>query len=167
MMLAAQTLTKLLQQWDCDNLESLPEELVRDQIPVVLTQILIRTLQAQGTDGSWAQGACEITAYAILSLVSIATLPWVAMLTAYTLPAIERGKQFLAENHSRWQEPCYTWVEKVTYSSTLIAKTYCLAAMKVSPPSCSWSTKLQDLTHIPLNSVKKFVQFYSGVLLFS
>ena len=166
-MLAAQTLTQLLLQWDCGNLGSIPEQLIRDRVPIVLTQIFVRTLQYQEPDGSWAQGACEITAYAISTLVSIATLPWMESLTVYTSRAIENGKKFLSENHHLWQESCYTWIEKVTYSSKLLAQAYCLAAMSVSPPSYSWTTKTRELTHVPLKSVANFAQFYSRLPLFS
>ena len=167
MMLAAQALTQLLRQWDLSNLGSIPEEWIRDRVPIVLTQILVRTLQYQEAEGSWAQGACEITAYAISTLVSTATLPWIESLTVYTLSAIEKGKQYLTANHHRWQEPCYTWIEKVTYSSKTLAQAYCLAAMSVSPSSYSWTTKTRELTHVPLKSVTKFAQFFSHLPLFS
>ena len=167
MMLAAQTLPQLMRQWDCGNLASVPEDLVRDRVPIVLTQILVRTLQDQEIDGSWAQGACEITAYATLTLARIATLPWMELLTVYTLPAIEKGKQFLIKSHRRWQEPCYTWVEKVTYPSTLLAQAYCLAALNVLPPPLSRTTNMHDLLPIPSKSVTEFAKFFSRLPLFS
>ena len=75
MMLLAQAFSRLLILWDEKMLSSLPLDLV-NQIPIVLMQITTRTLQSEDTNGSWSQTP-EVTAYAILTLVSASAVPWI------------------------------------------------------------------------------------------
>lgn len=80
-------------------------------------QILVRTLQSQEPDGSWSDMSCEITSYAILTLSSIISAPWAALLHTETSKALHVGRKFLTVNHHRWQQAEYLWVEKVSYCS--------------------------------------------------
>lgn len=66
MMFLAEALTQLLVVWDQGLLKTLPEALIRDRIPVMLPQILNRTLLAQTEGGP--ERCPEITAYGILTL---------------------------------------------------------------------------------------------------
>ena len=168
MMLCAQSLGRLLQQWDFHNALNTMEDIPCKRVPLVLTQILGRTMQSQESDGSWEHGSCEITAYAVLTLVSLVGIPWMTdFRKSHITPAIEKGKGYLRENHHRWNDAQYIWIEKVTYSSKVLSQTYCLAAMKVSPSEYSWSQNIQNLTGLPTKSITKLTQFFCQLPVFS
>lgn len=97
MMLLAEALVNLLQLWDKGTLKLLPEPLLRDFIPLVLIQILNRTLLTQSDKGGWSTDKSpEISAYAILTLVAVSTLPWFELLGTETQLALEAGWRFLS-----------------------------------------------------------------------
>ncbi len=167
MMLCAQSLGLLLQQWDCHKLPIKEETLYR-RVPLVLTQILRHAMQTQETNGSWEHGSCEITAYAVLTLVSLVALPWMTKFREFHITlAIEKGKEYLRENHHRWDDARHIWVEKVTYASKVLSKAYCLAAMKALPSEYSWSQDIQDMTGLPTKSITNLTKFFYHLPLFS
>ena len=106
-MLLAHALVQLLRRWDHEELADLSMDLVRDRIPIVLVQILARTIQSQDAYGSWGQGSCEVTAYGVLNLTTLSSIPWATSVLAEVLSAIELGRRFLTENHQSWIEPSY------------------------------------------------------------
>ena len=107
-MLLAQSFLQLLRQWDAGRLPNLPRIYVTERIPQLLIQILMRTLQSQGHDGSWGNQACEITAYSLLTLRSISSTPWGALLHPEISNALERGSIFLRRNYEYWKKGTYT-----------------------------------------------------------
>lgn len=122
MMLLAQTFQKLLRLWDDGLLPDLPKSIPGEELPHVLVQIRERTLQSQNANGSWgANDSCEITSYAILTLVEVDA-------DVETLAAIRKGELFLNRCRSRWEDVRHIWIEKVTYGSIVLSKTYCLTA---------------------------------------
>jgi hypothetical protein len=172
MMLLAQTLRKLVLLWDEGSLPDLPEEFLKDQIPLILLQILHRTLHSQNDNGSWgAPESCEITSYALLALIDATFFPWVAELDTQVLKAIRAGQAFLNENQKRWGDITYTWIEKVTYGSSILSKAYCLAAARAS--SCypevtlQWKPLPEKLLAIPIEKISKFSKFFSRLPLFN
>ncbi|OTA68818.1 Ent-kaurene synthase [Hypoxylon sp. EC38] len=105
---------------------------LRDQIPLVSLQILVRIMYLQRNDGSW-DGICEITAYAILAISWLLRLPWCQRIFfEKTIPHIHLGQAFLHSNRSLWARGHYLWIEKTTYASNTLAEAYCLAAASVS-----------------------------------
>lgn len=108
---------------------------LREEMPMVSLQILMRILHTQGKDKSW-DGICEVTSYAILALSSLAKLPWVQQSdTSRIISSVKRGKSFLELNKTKWSTGHYLWIEKVTYSSDVLSKAYCLAASLAPVPS--------------------------------
>ena len=165
MMLCTQTLVRFLHQWELSALQDIPEEITCEQIPGAVTQIFLRTALTQASDGSWDRGSCEVTAYAVLTLIGVSNLPWALNSTeSYTSGAIEKGKQYLRANRYRWDESNYIWIEKVTYTSPILSQAYCLAAMKALPSRHCWSTKTVQL---PTESIAKLTRFFNHLPLFS
>ena len=158
---------QLLRQWDNGKLPVLETTLIRDRIPVVLMQILIRTLQSQEKDGSWSQMSCEITSYALLTLSSVISAPWLALLYTEISRALHSGREFLAVNHHRWQRAEYLWVEKVSYFSPVLSETYSLAAIKAQRSPHVWTESANSLFEVLPEAVQKFSRFFSKVPLFS
>jgi hypothetical protein len=170
MMLLAQTFRKLIILWDMGELPGLPNDLIRDQIPLVLLQILHRTLHWQNLDGSWGEDAsCEESAYAILALVDTSLFPWTELLDAQVGQAISKGHEFLNRSRERWGDVNYTWTEKVSYSSSVLSKTYCLAVSKAAasyPTPYPWSATTRGLTDVSQEKVSKLSRFFSQIPLF-
>ncbi|KAF7905074.1 uncharacterized protein EAF01_005595 [Botrytis porri] len=107
---------------------------LKEQIPMILLQILMRILNTQQKNGSWA-GVCEITSYSILALSSLLKLPFVRQLDkGKIISSVALGKSFLHSHRDEWTKGQYMWIEKVTYSSGILSEAYCLAASLVEVP---------------------------------
>jgi len=166
-MLLGQALVQLLRRWDHGELTDFPMRLLRHQIPIVLAQILTRTIQCQSEDGSWSQGSCEVTAYSVLTLTALSSIPWTNSLLAEILSAIELGRRFLADRHEHWTEASYLWIEKVTYAHPVLSQTYCLAAMKSSISGDQWTGAVRGLANISSKKMDKLTAFFSRIPLFA
>ena len=168
-MLLAQALTRLLRIWGMGDLPGVKKQLMQERVPVVLMQILIRTLQTQSSDGSWAKGSVEVTAYAVLTLSSVASLPWARPILPYIEGAIKLGKERLLENVQKWNVADRIWIEKVSYGSVALSQGYCIAAMNTPIVTCSeWGATIEEMfKSIPLDAVADFQQFFSRLPLFS
>lgn len=144
MMILVDALVKILELWDAGEFAELPAATTpednsprpSESIPLITLQVLVRTLSSQASNGSWRDGSCEATAYAILTLKKLAILPWIraptvgGMLSTTLEESVRRGEMFLRDNQQYWDKPELIWVEKVTYGSSLLSEMYCLAALK-------------------------------------
>ncbi|QDS74818.1 hypothetical protein FKW77_002408 [Venturia effusa] len=164
-MLIVQGLTQLLSLYDTSQLPELHPELLCDRIPVVLFQALVRSLKSQGSDGSW-RSSVEVTAYAVLTLANLASLPWLNSIADNVIQAIRLGRQYI-ESHRHEQEAEKLWIEKVTYGSKTLYKAYTLAALHVATPTHQFGEKIKTLVSIPQKKVVKFAKFYSMLPIYS
>jgi hypothetical protein len=167
-MLLAQSLVKLLQSWDSGLLADLSEDLIRERIPVVLSHILFRTLQLQQPDGSWTfngKGLREVTAYAVLTLKPLCSLPWLAAFQSRVRAAIKRGSGYLVLNHDRCDEREYLWVAKVTYALPPLGRAYSIAAI-CAPTPHGWGDKTISLANLPTDRVRALAGFLSTLPMF-
>ncbi|TGO17822.1 hypothetical protein BTUL_0014g00160 [Botrytis tulipae] len=171
MMLLAQTFRKLVMVWDSGALPDFPEEQLKDKIPVILLQILHRTLHNQNSNGSWGtSGSCEITAYGILTLIDATFFPWAGELDKQVLKAIRTGQSYLNQQRDSWDKVTYTWVEKVSYGSSILSRTYCIAATHAAknyPTNSAQWKPLPNILSIPFDRVAKFAKFFSAIPLFA
>lgn len=95
-MLMSEALIRLLKFWDAGVINPLPDELLLDNVVLVLFQALFQTLQKQNANGSWGpKPSRETTAYAIIALSNLASLPFLADLSAQIQTAIERGRSYI------------------------------------------------------------------------
>ena len=130
-MLMTRSLTELLRIWNTGELFQIVSSLLTKKVVPVLLKILVRTLQSQQSDGSWGcVGPREETAYAILTLASLLSLPLAQSVHSETLSALQRGRNILSSMEGR--KPEYLWIEKVTYGSRYLAETYVAAAILIS-----------------------------------
>ena len=117
MMLLAEGLMRVLELWDQGEVDQLPDTLMQDQIPVTLVQILNRTLMSQSQAETLKSNDLESTAYAVLTLKTLSSLPLLGGLTGHILSSIEQSQHFLLGRRDSWDRPQYLWIEKVTYGS--------------------------------------------------
>lgn len=166
-MLLAQGLTLTLSLWDRQILGDLPIDLVRDRVPLVLAQILSRTLLSQQQDGSWGSDSCEVTAYGLLTLKELSPIPFLSSMATEISAAIKAGRRYLLINHDRWADLSYVWIEKVSYGSATLAQAYTLAAMQDSKSIYAWSGALAGLVNPPMAKGIKFAEFFARLPLYS
>lgn len=130
-MLMARSLAELLRAYDSGKFSQLPCVLLKEEVMPTLVQCLVRTLLSQSIDGSWGcKGPREETAYAILTLASLLTLPSNLFFRPDIVSAIDHGRSFL--NKSKISHPENLWIEKVSYGSTYLAEAYVVAALYIS-----------------------------------
>ncbi|PWY88421.1 Ent-kaurene synthase, partial [Aspergillus heteromorphus CBS 117.55] len=170
MMLLADALATLIERWHDGTLgRDLDPNLLADHVPLVTLQILVRTLSAQSTDsGSWKQSP-EITAYGLLTLKALASLPWLRAAVGPQVidERIDRAIEYLRVHQDRWNNPEVIWVEKVNYGSSILSETYCLAALqrKTTNPS-RWGEPVTNLCKVSEKRLDQLCQFLSRLPIF-
>ncbi|KAF7375158.1 Ent-kaurene synthase [Mycena sanguinolenta] len=170
MLLIAQSLSKFLMLFNQGHIAEAPEIIVQTKAPITLFQILIRILQGQRADGSW--GSCEETAFALLALSNLASLPFISVMHDTIQMAVLSGRDFLQLNLTGKQgtdEEICLWTGKVNHRNPLISYSYGLAALRATAapiPDSSKSGELDRLILIPAKRVQGFLHFYRKLPLF-
>ena len=131
MMLYAEAFAEMHRLSENGSLIFSVNENTQKQVPVTLVQILAKLLSAQNNDGSWGRRDCaETTAYALLALLAIASLPYMHIMEIEIGNAIAGGRQALSSMRSAWAKPHNLWVGKTAYGSKKLSEAYSLAALK-------------------------------------
>jgi hypothetical protein len=160
-MLLVQSLLKLVHVWEQGDLSGLDMQLLTDRIIIVLYQALVRTLQTQQEAGSWGNGF-EATAYAVITLASLASLPFAQIIRPQIDLAIENGRKHLMTRPA--DSPLeHLWIEKVTYGSPYLAQAYVLNALNISTPTYAFGEKVFGLAAVHPKAVMKFSEFWSQI----
>ncbi|KAL9062537.1 MAG: hypothetical protein Q9161_009791 [Pseudevernia consocians] len=166
MMLLSAALIRLLEFCDQGVLD-LSAALLIDQIPVVLTQIANRTLFTQSATGAWGiEELPEVTAYSVLTLAAVFTIPWMMPLKGQIESAMQEGQKFLLRTRGDWDKPRHLWIEKVTYGSRNLSEAYCLAATRASISSHAWSERIMNLVNVTERSISKISKLFSSLTIF-
>lgn len=130
-MLISRALSELLHSWDTGKLPQVSGSLLAEKVMLVLLKCLAHVLHSQRADGSWGTiGPREETAYAILALTSLLSLPLRQSFENEITGALQRGRECVLRLEGR--APEHLWVEKVTYGSKYLAEAYATAAMFAS-----------------------------------
>jgi ABC-type phosphate transport system permease subunit len=138
-MLVSQSITDLVSRWDSGDLPAIEHDIIGLQAVPLLLQCLRKTLHGQRADGAWgAVGLIEETAYAVLTLVSLLSLPMPATLSRKALAAMDAERRFL---RARGDSHCeFLWIVKITYGSKHLLDAYVLSALHARPESLSSRT---------------------------
>lgn len=124
----AQAIDRLNELCKSSQLIQLRDTLERNLIPL-LREMTVSVLSRQCKNGSWGvKHSKEETAYAILILTYAVKFEYLVGPRHQIKIAIEKGCSFLRSDHVAISERL--WVEKVTYESQLLSRTYTLAALK-------------------------------------
>ena len=159
-MLMSEALIRLLKFWDAGVVNPLSDELLLDKVVLVLFQALFQTLQKQNASGSWGlKPSREITAYAIIALSNLASLPFLADLSAQIQTAIERGRSYIQFDE---EAPSieYIWIAKTTFSPIHVSKAYILAALKTKSPKYILGSSLNKFLGISQAGLHQYMRFY-------
>jgi len=170
MMLLAKAFVMLLSRWEKGDLkeQDFPAGLISERVPIVLMDILIRTLDRQSSNGSW-DSLNEVTAYALITLAYLSRVPWFQSIETEVADRIKQAREFLTRNRDSWSQAEHLWIEKVAYSSTNLSKTYCLAAMKAT--ECGIHNDMlgdmvNSLVQTPPKTAKAMAGFFSKIPMF-
>ena len=142
MMLMSQALMQILVGIGNGRLPTDLHELPEGSIIAALWDILICTLQTQREDGSW-ENIREVTAYAVLTINALSSLPIASPFKEQMDSAIARARQYLWPRLENG-DPEFLWIEKVTYGAYTLSQAYMLAALH-----CSAAT--HESPHLPGN----------------
>ncbi|KAG7007773.1 FAD-dependent monooxygenase [Physcia stellaris] len=116
MMLLAETLVRLLEAWDQCLIDQLPDSLLQDRVPILLIQILNRTMTYLGNNSERGLDQHrEVISYAVLTLKAVSTLPWLGDLKESVLSCIEEWQSFLRERRTSWEKPQYLETAKIVH----------------------------------------------------
>lgn len=159
-MLLSQALCRLVNAWD-KAVINLSEELIAGDISLVLFQVLMQTLQKQHENGSWGHiPSKEITAYAIIALGNLASLPFNTQLPGVIRQAIKNGRAFI-NSSSVTPDIEYVWIAKTNYSPLNICKAYQLAALETKFPKYSLSSSFSKLHNLSGQQLQKYTHMFS------
>ncbi|KAI9666051.1 MAG: hypothetical protein M1821_003986 [Bathelium mastoideum] len=143
-MLLAHALVRTVERWEACYLDQLPMNMVCQEIPLTLCQILAWTLSNQQDNGSWAD-SIEVTAYNILTLVECLRLPWHHEIKDLVERRISEGRDFMSRQPEQARSQEFWWIEKVTYQSLLLQKSFYIAAIHAPYETLCWSTRVLKL----------------------
>lgn len=106
MMLMAQALSQLLQKADLASFDGLSKDFIQDRVPIVLSQILNRTLlNSPSLDDFAAEPFPETVAYGVLTCVALRALPWPKPLLDQLDATVQAGKTYICRMESSWRQP--------------------------------------------------------------
>ena len=159
----SQCLAHALKEWENVFADAVDLKTLKSKTHLVLVQILERTIQLRNNDASWGKHPREETAYAILTINNIAGLPILSHLAAPLQSILDSSRKILSEKANLSSEPEYLWIEKVTYGSCILSKSYILAALKCSSSNLTAKCPLQ----IPADDTTVQANFYSKLPLFA
>ena len=162
-MASAQALVALLASWDNGQLHGLPEDLLREQIPIMLFEILIQTMQDVNAGTPWGIDGWETSAYAVMTLCSLLSFPWPSQVTMQVERAINAGRKAVEHGLLDNTEPEYLWSGKVTYGSPTLGLSYALAALNIPAPTHRLGDRILSLMEIPLRESARLSQWYENI----
>ncbi|GKZ51661.1 hypothetical protein AbraIFM66951_006627 [Aspergillus brasiliensis] len=123
----------------------------------------------QNDNGSW-DNSLEVTSYGVLTLSQLERLPFDRSLSKKPIQrAMSRGREYIKNHQHDITEPHshdYVWIEKSSYSSQLLNKTYCIAALNASSEPIAYTTELARLFQPP-STVGKLKTLLQGIPLVS
>ncbi len=162
-MLLSQALCRLVNAWDQGVVSNLSEVLLSRDIALVLFQVLMQTLQKQNANGSWGRiPSKEITAYAIIALGNLASLPFSSQVSGVIRDAIAHGGSFL-NSSGLGPDVEYVWIAKTNYSPVNVSKAYILAALETKFPKYSLGSPFNNLLNLPGKAIRKYTHMFSSL----
>ncbi|KUI67223.1 Copalyl diphosphate synthase [Cytospora mali] len=158
-MLLVSAFCQLLHVYDHGSLKDVAADVIKIDVPIILVQLLGRTIGRQQGNGSW-ENSVERTAYAVLLISHALKLPWNLPIRQHAEVAFSKAKTFLESHSSQWATGEYLWIEKVTYKCPSLSETYCLAAMNSSAKKQPWTSEVEQIFGINETKIQKMSKFF-------
>ena len=166
-MLLSEAFVRLLELWDRGTLEKMPTGLLQDRVPIVIMQVLNRTLLSHHDIDTWKpDGYPEAIAYSILTLSEIARVADIVDLHDEVAHAIQLGQDRLIQLRDDWTKDQYLWIEKVTFGCHILSEAYCLAALKLRPKSYVWSDLVRNIFDVRKTTILEHAHFLASIKAF-
>ena len=157
-MILSECLIQVLKLWD-KGILLLPDELMKMKLPLMLFQLLMQTLQRQNADGSWGvRLPRELSAYAILALTNLCSLPFLGDLKPRVQQAITRGREFIILSGKN--ELIMESRLRKTSLPANITEAYLLAALQTKYPTHVLSSST-GVINISEKGLKQYSFFFS------
>ena len=148
LMLFSDCLLKLLQRLEAGGITLEVPTFAKERLIAVIWQILSQVLESQLSDGSWGQ-SLECTAYSIIAISQCLQLPWSSDLRSALLVAVSAGQKLISNGErDNYRTNDHVWVEKVSYGSALLRKSYLISALHATQVQESWSSDTSRLFSI-------------------
>lgn len=128
-LLLVEDLSDLMALLDRGRLQGLFNQELQSKILITSFQACLRTMLEQKPDGSWGD-SIEETAYGILILSEARKIATFVSLKETIDSAIQRGASYIRARPVSTQVPI--WIEKVSYTSTVLTDCYVIAALNES-----------------------------------
>ncbi|KAI0454657.1 hypothetical protein F5B21DRAFT_524467 [Xylaria acuta] len=151
-LLLVKAFTDLL-SWASENeITTTPESSLKARVRIALFQACLRTMLAQGKDGSWAS-SIEATAYGVLILSDASRLSFTDDLKDHIYGAIDKAVSFLKAAKECNSPSGHLWNEKLPNTSPFLIQAYKLAAIRMSahpltPVNTQYHNKRSEKTTI-------------------
>ncbi|KAJ0109430.1 Copalyl diphosphate synthase [Diaporthe amygdali] len=126
-VLLVEVLVDLVSLLEQGKLPDVLDQELQYRVAITLFQACLRPLLDQDADGSWNK-SIEATAYGILILTEARRVCFFDRLSEPLNEAIRRGIAFADSMSGNEAQLNYIWIEKVSYASALLTKSYLLAA---------------------------------------
>ncbi|KAF1959978.1 hypothetical protein CC80DRAFT_584802 [Byssothecium circinans] len=139
LMLFSDCLLRLLQKMEAQVVTFPEPTFTRERLIVVLWQILSRVLESQLPEGSWGHSP-ECTSYSVIAVAQYLQLPWSSEIRSALLVAANAGQNYISNGEGEDDQKIdHVWVEKVSYGSALVRKSYLLCALHAPQEQRLWS----------------------------
>ena len=162
-MLFVQSFAEIHRLSDNGSSERFSSRTVQERAPVAIVQILAKILSTQNNNGSWGPLDCaETTAYALLALLEIVTLPYTQLLRTEIQYAVAKGREALSMTLDTIAG-YPLWVGKVAYGSDTLSEAFSLAAMKKSFVEQCYGERISVAMQMQTQKCLRFVKYFSGL----
>lgn len=165
-VLLVQVLVDLVSLVEGGKLPGVLDEELQYRVAITLFQACLRPLLDQDADGSWTK-SIEATAYGILILSEARRLAFFNQLIEPLNEAIRRGIAYADSLGGDDAQPNYIWIEKVSYASHVLTKSYLLAARCAASSSSVGEAIGASLWTPPKEGMDKHVRLFHQAELFS
>ncbi|EXL39270.1 hypothetical protein FOCG_18115 [Fusarium oxysporum f. sp. radicis-lycopersici 26381] len=165
-VLLVQVLVDLLLLVEEGKLPGVLDQELQHRVAITLFQACLRPLLDQDVDGSWNQ-SIEATAYGILILSEARCLSFFDRLVEPLQTAIQRAIAYIDSLSDDSSGLNYIWIEKVSYASPLLTKSYLLAARWAAKSHSCGGSVGSSLWTPPKEGMDKHIRLFHQAELFA
>ncbi|KAF7362455.1 Ent-kaurene synthase [Mycena venus] len=170
-LLATQGLLRFLHFYEQGLFAEASPDFISAKLHPVLFTILLRILQSQHADGSWGVNPnSEETAYCVLALAQLASLPYTSLIRDQIDISIGSGRAYLQASGTATRalvDPAsHIWVGKINYGIQHVRQGYVISALAAPVPTYAPETMGLGAPRLSETRIEYFREFYSRCRMF-